>query len=66
LIFSGGPRGCIGKNLALLEMKVMVIKFLRRYAKLIELGLKDGKRDYDFRFVYVVKDSTVQLTKREK
>ena len=34
LTFSGGPRGCIGKNLALTESKVMMIKFMRRYESL--------------------------------
>ena len=29
--FSGGPRTCIGKHLALLESKVGLIKFMRRY-----------------------------------
>jgi len=31
MTFSGGPRSCIGKNLALLEIKIAVIKFLQRY-----------------------------------
>ena len=34
LTFSGGPRGCIGKNLALTESKVMMIKFMQRYQSL--------------------------------
>ena len=63
MLFSGGPRGCLGKGLALVEMKVMMIKFIQRYDKLKELGLKDGKRAYDIRFLYVVKDSAVELSK---
>ena len=43
-----------------------MIKFLQRYENLVELALKDGKRNYDIRFVYVVKDSSVELTKRKK
>lgn len=43
-----------------------MIKFLQRYENLVELTLKDGKRYYDVRFVYVVKDSTVELTKKEE
>jgi len=63
MLFSGGPRGCLGKSLALVEIKVMMIKFLQRYDKLKELALKDGKRAYDIRFLYVVKDSSVELGK---
>jgi cytochrome P450 len=65
LLFSGGPRGCLGKSLALVEIKVMMIKFLKRYDRLKELALKDGKRAYDTRFLYVVKDSTVELEKMQ-
>jgi cytochrome P450 len=41
LLFSGGPRGCLGKSLALVEMKVFMIKLMKRYAKVEELGLKE-------------------------
>ena len=34
-IFSGGPRGCIGKSLALTEAKVFMIKFVQRYENLV-------------------------------
>ena len=34
--FSGGPRGFIGKNLALIETKIMVIKFMKRYSSMME------------------------------
>ena len=47
----------------------MMIKFLQRYEKWKfsrVIALKDGKRYYDVRFVYVVKDSTVELTKKEE
>ena len=39
--FSFGPRGCIGKQLAQLEIKIGLVKLLRRYT-LIELP--PGKR----------------------
>ena len=38
--FSGGPRSCIGKHLALLESKIGLIKLMQRY-KQIELGVKE-------------------------
>ena len=43
--FSAGPRTCIGKHLALLESKIGLIKFMKRYelelpVKEIELSLK--------------------------
>ena len=31
MMFSGGPRGCIGRNLALTEMRVLMIKLMQRY-----------------------------------
>ena len=31
LNFSAGPRSCLGKNLSLIEMKVMVVKLMKRY-----------------------------------
>ena len=40
LIFSRGPRNCLGKHLALTEMKVMTVKFMQRYDKAVELGSK--------------------------
>lgn len=39
--FYGGDRGFIGKQLALTETKVGVIKFLRRYTSLVEPGIKN-------------------------
>ena len=30
--FSGGPRICLGKQLALLETKIILIKFILRYS----------------------------------
>ena len=44
MIFSGGPRGCIGKSLALINTKVMMVKFMQRYSALIEEGTFKGKQ----------------------
>ena len=38
MMFSGGPRGCIGRNLALIEMKVLMIKMIQRYSSCEELS----------------------------
>ena len=60
--FSGGPRGCIGKNLAITEMKVMMIKFLQRYENLVELK----ERMYELQLTYHIKHSDVRITKKAK
>jgi cytochrome P450 family 6 len=31
LAFGGGPRSCIGKHLGLLETKIGLVKFMKRY-----------------------------------
>ena len=36
LTFSAGPRSCLGKQLALTEIKVIVIQFLRKYKLKLE------------------------------
>lgn len=33
--FSAGARTCIGKHLALLENKIALVKFLKRYEKIV-------------------------------
>ena len=38
MVFSAGPRTCIGKHLALLEAKVALIKFVKRFKKIHELS----------------------------
>jgi len=63
MIFSGGPRGCLGKNLSLTEMKVFMIKFMQRYDTLVELNLK--QRAYEIGITYFIKDSNCLITKRK-
>ena len=47
--FSAGPRHCIGKQLALLESKIAIIKFIKRY-KSVKLPVKE--LEMDFKFLY--------------
>jgi cytochrome P450 len=47
--FSGGPRTCIGKNLALIESKIAIVKMVRRYK---EIRLPEGKRLMKRTFMY--------------
>jgi cytochrome P450 len=61
LTFSGGPRGCIGKNLALTESRVMMIKFLKRYGSLVEPGIKE--RAYRMLLTIHIPNSEVVLTR---
>lgn len=60
--FSAGPRNCIGKHLALLESKIAVVKFIRRYEN-IEVPSEIAK---DFHLVYAPEhfDATLMKTKR--
>lgn len=62
MIFSGGPRSCIGRSLAITNTKVMMIKFLQRYGGLVEEGNLDGKeRGFEFKLIYHIKDTKVTL-----
>ena len=62
MIFSGGPRSCIGRSLALINTKVMMIKFLQRYGGLVEEGRMDDKeRGFEFKLIYHIKDTKVTL-----
>ena len=59
-MFSGGPRGCIGKNLALVETKIMMVKFMKRYHSLKEEGTMNGKvREYGIGLTYYVANTSV-------
>ena len=65
IMFSGGPRGCIGKNLALIEVKVFMIKFLKRYDGLIEEEIKERKsRRMSLDLTYRVKNSVSTLIRQ--
>ena len=44
MIFSGGPRNCPGRSLALTNTRVMMIKFMQRYRGLIEEGTLNAER----------------------
>ena len=63
LTFSGGPRACLGKTLAMIEAKVMVIKFMRRYQKLYEPGR--NKRVVKMLLTMHLEDSQVELFKKQ-
>jgi cytochrome P450 len=63
IMFSGGPRGCIGKNLALTETKIMVIKFMKRYGKMVEIDLKE--RVYEIVLAYFIKNTNCVMTKNK-
>ena len=63
-MFSGGPRGWIGKSLALIETKIMMIKFMKRYGSLMEEGTMNGKeRGYGAGITYYVDNTSVELSK---
>ncbi|KAM0432916.1 hypothetical protein ACHAPT_004621 [Fusarium lateritium] len=40
--FHNGPRMCIGKQLAILEMKVMLVEMVRRFRVEMPLGTEEG------------------------
>lgn len=65
-IFGGGPRACTGKNFALLELKVMIIKLLKRYSNMVEHAIQNnGNRRYHLQVAYTIIDPIVTLTKAE-
>ena len=55
-ILAAGAR----KNLAITEMKVMMIKFLQRYENLVELK----ERMYELQLTYHIKHSDVRSPRR--
>lgn len=63
MVFSGGPRSCLGKNLALTEMRVMMIKFMKRYSKVVELF--KGERKFELMLTLHLLQSKVIITKNE-
>ena len=61
--FSAGPRVCIGKNLAKLESKIGLIKFMKRYKK-IKLPMEEI--ELVFRIVYQPKEFKTKMIKFQK
>lgn len=49
--FSAGPRSCLGKQLALLETKITLVKLFKRY-KTIKLEKKISEWEMEFKFLY--------------
>ena len=45
--FSYGPGNCVGKSLALLELRYVVTVLVRRFDFAFERGFWDGKRGMD-------------------
>jgi len=64
MIFSGGPRSCIGKYLALTEIKVMTIKFMQRYETLVEPMAKN--REFELLLTYHMKHDKVTIKKKKE
>ena len=64
MIFSSGPRSCIGKNLALIEIKIMTIKVMQRYEKVMEHDIEH--RAYDLPFALHIKNCQAGLLKKEQ
>jgi len=61
MIFSSGPRSCIGKNLALIEIKVMMIKLMQRYENIIETD--QHQRAYELPLGLSIKNCEAVLVK---
>lgn len=61
LIFGEGARSCIGRSMALINSKVMVIKFLRRYGNLEEVN--KNNREYEFIVSYELKNTDCTMVK---
>ena len=61
LAFAGGPRACIGRYLALIESKIIMVKFLKEYQGIRELN----KRVYSSSLSYTIENPMAELTKTE-
>ena len=59
MAFSEGPRTCIGKHLALLESKILLVKLLQRYEKVKE----NQERVITLGIVQSLDNSEVTITK---
>lgn len=47
--FSAGPRTCIGKHLAMIESKIGLIKFMKRYKRVV---IPEEPLKWVLKFVY--------------
>ena len=61
--FSGGPRACIGKQMALLQSKIGLIKFLRRYR---EIALPGKKMEFILRLTYQPKNFKSRMVRSQR
>ena len=61
--FSAGARTCIGKHLALIESKIGLIKFMKRYEKIV---LPNPEFKMVLKFVYSPEDFETKLFINEK
>lgn len=57
--FSGGPRTCIGKHLALVQSKIALIKFIQRYKKVVEVK----ERIIGYNFMTFLPNTEAKITK---
>ena len=57
--FSGGPRNCIGKNLALLESKIALVKLMKRYQW---MEVPKDNIGFEFKFIYTPEPFDTILT----
>ena len=57
--FSGGARTCLGKHLALMESKIILIKFMKRYKK---IELSDPNFRMKLNLLPTPENLTVKLT----
>ena len=60
--FSGGTRGCIGKNLALTEFRVFAIKFFQRYKTIDGPAVKD--KHFELQLTHHLKNNQAVMTKQ--
>ena len=58
--FSAGARTCIGKHLVMIESKIALIKFMKRYSK-IRLGKSEFKMTFHFLYSPEDFDSTMTI-----